>query len=125
MKKYTANYACTNPNFVIQNLVENEFELPEKPLLYVLKNILQRGFPTLMSEYLQSQLGAIQADEDFRKPFLLVGIDPPQWIDTIKGDAQNQYFPAKDFLERIIPEYFGEYAFYQHDNKRHAHQEET
>ncbi len=113
MKKYTANYAFTNPNFVIQNLVENEFEFPEKPLLYVLKNILQRGFPTLMSKYLQSELGAIQNDEDFRDPFLLVGIDPPQWIDTIKGDVQNQYFPAKDFLETIIPEYFGEYAFVQ------------
>ena len=42
MKKYTANYAFTNPNFVIQNLVENEVELPEKSLLYVLKNILAK-----------------------------------------------------------------------------------
>jgi len=113
MKKYTANYAFTNPNFVIQNLVENEVELPEKSLLYVLKNILQRGFPTLMSEYLRSKIGYIEKEPDFRDPFLLVGLEPPRWIATIKGDEQNDDFPAREFLEVLIPKYFGDYAFVQ------------
>lgn len=113
MKRYTANYAFTNPNFVVQNLVEAKTELPEKPLLYVLKNILQRGFPTLMSRHLQSLIGAVQDEKDFRSPFLLVGAEPARWTNTIKGDEQNQYFPAKEFLETLIPEYFGEYAFVQ------------
>lgn len=113
MKKYTANYAFTNPNFVIQNLVENEVELPEKPLLYVLKNILQRGFPTLMSEYLRSKIGYIEKEPDFKDPFLLVGLEPPRWIATIKGDEQNDDFPAREFLEVLIPKYFGDYAFVQ------------
>ena len=113
MKKITANYALTNPNFVIQNLVSREKELPEKPLLYILKNILQRGFPTIMSRYLQEQIGAVHNSDNFNTPFLFVSDNPPLWLNTIKGDEENQYFPAKEFFEDIIPEYFGEYRFVQ------------
>lgn len=113
MKKYTANYAFTNPNFVVQNLVENEVETRDKALLFVLKNILQRGFPTILSEYLQEKLGETHAEEDFRKPFLFISPNPPKWIKTIKGDEKNQYFPAREFLEIIIPRDFGEYSFIQ------------
>ena len=78
MKRYTANYAFTNPNFAVQNLVKNENEIEDKVLLYVLKNILQRGFPTILSEYLQGELGKIHAEEDFRKPFLFISPNPPK-----------------------------------------------
>jgi ATP-dependent DNA helicase RecQ len=90
MKKYTANYAFTNPNFVVQNLVENEAKIQDKALLFVLKNILQRGFPTILSEYLQEKLGRTHLEEDFRKPFLLISPSQPKWINTIKGDEANQ-----------------------------------
>ncbi len=113
MKKYTANYAFTNPNFVVQNLVENEAKIQDKALLFVLKNILQRGFPTILSEYLQEKLGRTHLEEDFRKPFLLISPSQPKWINTIKGDEANQYFPAREFLEVIIPRDFGEYSFIQ------------
>lgn len=113
MKKYTANYALTNPNFVIQNLVENEIESQEKGLLYVIKNILQRGFPTLMSKYLQGALGEVHKEDDFKTPFLFISPTPSVWTNTIKGDEDNQYFPAKDFLERVIPQEFGEFSFIQ------------
>ncbi len=56
MKKYTANYAFTNPNFVVQNLLENEIETQDKGLLFVLKNILQRGFPTILSAIVRAKL---------------------------------------------------------------------
>lgn len=114
MRKYTANYTVSNPNFAIQNLVKTEVDFAEKPLLFVLKNILQRGFPTMMSQFLQSKIGAIHEKPDFRAPFLYIGTQTPQWINTIKGDPQNQYFPAKIFLEKLIPEYFGDFAFVQH-----------
>ena len=45
MRKYTANYTVTNPNFTIQNLVETEVDFAEKPLLFVLKNILDKLGP--------------------------------------------------------------------------------
>lgn len=111
MKKYTANYAFTNPNFVVQNLVENEIE--DRALLFVLKNVLQRGFPTIPSVFLQEQLGQIHKEEDFKMPFLFISPEPLTWHSTIKGDEASGYFPAREFLEEIIPNTFGEYAFVQ------------
>lgn len=113
MKKYTANYTYTNPNFVIQNLVTNQASSELLAILYVTKNILQRGFPTTLSKYLQSQLGEIHNLENFEKRFLFATNQPSIWNDTIKGDKDNNYYPAKDFFERIIPNEFREYSFVQ------------
>ncbi len=113
MKKYTANYTYTNPNFVIQNLVTNQTNSDLLPILYVTKNILQRGFPTTLSKYLQSELGEIHKLDNFEERFLFATNQTPIWNDTIKGDKDNNYYPAKDFFERIIPNEFGEYSFIQ------------
>lgn len=113
MKKYTANYTYTNPNFVIQNLVDNPNKSDLLPILYVLKNILQRGFPTTLSKYLQIKLGEIHKLDNFDERFLFVTNQAPVWINTIKGDKDRSYFPAKDFFETIIPNEFGEYSFVQ------------
>lgn len=113
MKKYTANYTYTNPNFVIQNLVTNQINADLLPILYVIKNILQRGFPTTLSKYLQSKLGEIHKLENFEERFLFATKQRPVWNSTIKGDRERNYFPARDFFERIIPNEFGEYSFIQ------------
>lgn len=113
MKKYTANYTYTNPNFVIQNLVTNQTNADFLPLLYVTKNILQRGFPTTLSKYLQSQLGEVHKLDNFEERFLFATNQTPIWHDTIKGDRERNYFPAKDFFEQIIPNKFGEFSFIQ------------
>ena len=113
MKKFTANYTYTNPNFVIQNLVENTTQSENLSLLYVLKNILQRGFPTSLSKNLQRKFGKLHESEDFKTPFLFVSYETPKWSRTILGDNQNNYFPAKDFFERIIPQYFTNFTFVQ------------
>ncbi len=112
-KKFTANYAFTNPNFVIQNLVENPIKSEYLSVYFVVKNLLQRGFPTILSKYLQTQIGKIHEQDDFKEPFLLIDTETPIWNNTIKGDTANNYFPAKTFFEEIIPQYFGEYAFVQ------------
>jgi len=116
MKKYTANYTYTNPNFVIQNLVENPNKSDLLPILYVIKNILQRGFPTTLSKYLQTQIGKIHKIEEFpnfNDRFLFATNQTPIWSNTIKGDPIRNYYPAKDFFETIIPNEFGEYSFVQ------------
>ncbi|OFX56895.1 MAG: hypothetical protein A2046_00060 [Bacteroidetes bacterium GWA2_30_7] len=113
MKKYTANYTYTNPNFVIQNLVENPIKSDYLPILYVLKNILQRGFPTTLSKYLQSKIGEIHNLDNFNDRFLFATKQTPIWNNTIKGDKERNYYPAKDFFERIIPNEFGVYSFVQ------------
>lgn len=110
MEKYTANYAYTNPNFVIQNLPKGENK-NLIPTLYVLKNILQRGFPTTLSKYLQSKLGAIHKLDNFNERFLFTNPEIPIWHNTILGDTFNDYFPTKIFLEEILPRELGEYAF--------------
>lgn len=113
MKKYTANYTYTNPNFVIQNLKTNQTNVDLLPILYVTKNILQRGFPTTLSKYLQSELGEIHKLDNFEERFLFATNQTPIWNDTIKGDRERNYFPAKDFFEKIIPNEFGEFSFIQ------------
>ncbi len=113
MKKYTANYAYTNPNFAIQNLVENPIDTDLLPILFVLKNILQRGFPTTLSKYLQNILGEIHKEENFDERFLFATKQTPIWHNTIKGDKERNYYPAKDFFENIISNEFGEYSFVQ------------
>ena len=62
---------------------------------------------------MQNKLGELHRRKDFKEPFLFVNTETPKWINTIKGDAQNNYFPAKDFFEKEIPRYFGDFAFVQ------------
>ena len=67
IKKYTANYANTNHNFVIQNLDdESNSNSQYYSSICVVKNILQRGKPTLMSSFLQKQIGKIHEFDDIR-----------------------------------------------------------
>ena len=111
MKKFTANYIHTNSNFVIQNLKEGRTTDEE---LYafccILKNILQRGVPTMMSKYLQSKLGTLHEKENFKDFFIYPSQQKLQWHATIKGGTTN---PARDFYERIIPNELGDYTFVQ------------
>lgn len=73
IKKYTANYAHTNHNFVIQNLDGNECKNSKYySSICIVKNILQRGKPTLMSSFLQKGIGSIQRFSDFKKPLVLI-----------------------------------------------------
>jgi len=117
VKKYTANYARTNSNFVIQNLETTSVDSEMLPILYVLKNILQRGVPTSMSKYLQNKIGAIHTFENFGKNtdakhrLFFITNESSVWHNTIKGGEEQNYFPAQDFYEEIIPNEFGEYAF--------------
>lgn len=59
MKKYSANYSHSNHNFVIQNLQGERISNEYLPAICILKNILQRGKPTLLSNYLQEELGQL------------------------------------------------------------------
>ena len=111
MRKYTANYTYTNPNFVIQNLEYNKSKSDMLPLLYVLKNILQRGFPTVMSRYLQSKVGKIHEAPNYEGRLLLVPSSSNKWIGTIKGGEDEN--PAKEFFENILCTELGEYSFVQ------------
>lgn len=115
MEKFTGNYSNTEHNFVIQNIPENqlltEFELQ---IFSVLQNILLRGCPTILSEYLQNELDLNEyyKDNDFNNSICLISNEKQEWVSTIGGNEENQDFPAKDFYD-LIPELFPEYPFIQ------------
>ena len=112
MKKYSANYSYTNHNFVIQNLTNTRKESEYLSAILIIKNLIQRGKPTILSQYLQSVYGSIHKDtEIFKSPFVLINKTNLVWSNTIKGDEENNYFPAKTFLEKRISEDLSEYDF--------------
>ncbi len=113
MKKYTANYAYTNHNFVIQNLPQEITQTEHFPAICILKNILQRATPTHLSKYLQERLGAIHKDPDFSKPYPLISSHSPKWERIIRGDIKNNNYPAKSFFETAIPKHFPEFPYMQ------------
>jgi ATP-dependent DNA helicase RecQ len=112
MKKYSANYSYTNHNFVIQNLTNPRKESEFLSAILIVKNLIQRGKPTLMSQYLQSIYGSVHKETElFKKPFVLINQSNLKWNNTIKGDEENNYFPARTFLEERISEDLSEYVF--------------
>lgn len=113
MKKFSANYSNSNHNFVIHNLKSNRIDSKYLPAICILKNILQRGKPTLLSEYLQENVGRIHEDANFNKVFPLISNEVPIWERLIRGDDKGNSFPAKHFFENLIPKYFDDYIFIQ------------
>ena len=89
MIKRTANYANTNSNFVIQNLQGKRVETEYLGAICILKNILQRGSPTLMSSYLQGNLGELHKTVDFHLPTALISNRSVSWNRIIRGDEHN------------------------------------
>lgn len=117
-KAFSANYTHSNHNFLIQNLYDNTKNIPTRheqyiPGIYIIKNLLQRGKPTLMSKYLQSHLGALHKDPFFTDAIALIDTQTPVWTHMIRGDDANGYYPAKRFFEEILPRYFADYAYIQ------------
>lgn len=113
MKKYSANYSHSNHNFVIQNLQGERINNEYLPAICILKNILQRGKPTLLSNYLQEELGQLHRTPDFINPYPLIDVEQPNWERIIRGDEKGNYYPAKKFFEELIPKHLSEYEFIQ------------
>lgn len=113
MRKYTANYANTSSNFVLQNLpAKQEISSGLQSACCIVRNILQRGKPSRLSQFLESKLGVLQEMPDWSKTLNLIDSTPPLWIKTIKGDDHNRYYPAREFFY-ALPELFPDYPFLQ------------
>lgn len=109
MKKFTANYSNTNHNFVIQNLSGDRITNEYLPAICIIKNIIQRGCPTIASKFIQSKIGEI----DFTESFPLISTTPPKWERIIRGDRKSNYNPAQKFFDQLIPKHFSEFPFFQ------------
>jgi len=116
-KKFSANYTNTNHNFVIHNLpIYSIASEANSEQLYasiqVLKNMLQRGKPTLASRRLRASFGLDidQSGLDFA-PLPLISSRPVRWERLIRGDQKAGNFPARYFFEELYEKYLGEYGF--------------
>ncbi len=109
VKKYSANYANTNHNFVIQNL-EGVVSKDSKyySSICIVKNIIQRGKPTLMSTYLQNRIGTIHKYSDFSVATVLISDEINTWKRIIRGCEDSTYNPAYEFFENVLDEVLGE-----------------
>ena len=116
-KKFTANYTNTNHNFVIQNLPAYSISCESASTtlhssILILKNILQRGKPTIASKRLRAAFGLEPHESglDF-EPKALISDAHLHWARLIRGDQKGSNFPAKYFFEELMGRYLGEYAF--------------
>lgn len=113
MKKYTANYSYSNSNFVIQNLPHCKNKSKYCQAICIIKNIIQRGNPTLTSFFLQKHFGKIHERDDFEQPYPLITNEVPIWNFTIKGNEDSNLFPAEKFYYKNIPEDLEDCKFIQ------------
>lgn len=113
MKKFTANYSHTNNNFVIQNLLGDKAISEYLPAISIIKNILQRGCPSIPSRYLQTKLDKFHNNGINTKSSPLISSEIPKWERIIRGDRKNNYFPAQKFFDKLIPKYFPDLPFIQ------------
>lgn len=115
--KYSANYARTNHNFVFHNL--QPYSISSQPnsgsifsAVQILKNMLQRGKPTIASRRLRSAFGLDLSDSGIDTlPLALISNKPLAWSRLIRGDVKSGNFPAKRFFDELLPKYLGEYKF--------------
>jgi len=115
-KSFSANYSNTNHNFIVQNIssysVVSESERSKYlPAIYILKNMLQRGKPSLFSRFLQSKLGNINFDHFDSCENALIDHKNLNWHRIIKGDTASNFIPAKKFYDELIGKYLGEFSF--------------
>ena len=64
MLKFSASFTNINPNFVIQNI--EDCNIVCNPIFNVLRNILQRGCPTIPSRLLKEKFGNINIGQEFQ-----------------------------------------------------------
>lgn len=109
MKYYSARYINTPHNFVIQNLPQGIDETNQYyKSLCVLKNILQRGSITPLSEFLSDHFGDYRPSEEVT---YFIDDSLPDWKTRIKGFDQTGDYPARDFFNHIFAMCLPEYKF--------------
>ncbi|WP_274876308.1 hypothetical protein, partial [Escherichia coli] len=80
--------------------------------IQVLKNMLQRGKPTIASRKLRKAFGIeLEKSGLNTSAQALVSDKPVFWNRLIRGNKHSGYYPAKRFFDELIPKYFGEYIF--------------
>ena len=78
----------------------------------ILKNMLQRGKPTIASRQLRRAFGIGVAESGIDTPALaLISNKPVVWSRLIRGDEKRENYPAKRFFDKLFPQHLEEYGF--------------
>ena len=109
MIKCSANYCKSNNNFVIIGLKKNSSKVKYSQTIKIVKNIINRGVPTKISEFLKEKIDYEIKEDD--QDYLLLGEQKLFWGNTIKGVSNRIDNPALLFYEELLPKYLGDYAF--------------
>ncbi len=112
MKLYSANYAHTEHNFVVQQLSQGTCRAVLAPTLCVVANLLHRGVPTRMSRQMQKLLGPVHEAASFVSERKLISRTPGNWGNVIKGSVEAGYYPAQEFFDQL-PSLLPGYPFVQ------------
>jgi ATP-dependent DNA helicase RecQ len=116
-KKLSANYARTNHNFVFHNLPK--YSIASEPdsgdlfcTVQILKNMLQRGKPTIASRQLRAACGLAFSESGINlEPLALIANTPIEWQRLIRGEKKSGRYPAKVFFDELLAKYLGKYSF--------------
>lgn len=112
IQKYSNSYINSSENYALifnkqSGCTEQFRESPLYGVLCVVQNIIQRGKPSNLSNYLKSVVGDYEADHLIR----LISTVPSNWSKTIKGYRADSDYPAIRFFNELVPMYLGEYSY--------------
>ena len=113
IQRFSSSYVNTKDNFVLiyddGKRNDSKFKASSLYGIYcVVRNIIQRGQPTRLSEYLKENLDYFDAEELVS---FISGAET-SWAPVIKGDTEHSDYPALVFFNEFLPQYLGdEYGF--------------
>lgn len=112
IERFSSTYINNKDNFVIISEGDNEVKAETREnslfsIYCIVKNIIQRGNPTRLSNYLEETIGELPSEE-----VCLISNQNNKWGSFIKGDEENNDYPARFFYEECLSAALGkEYGF--------------
>ena len=114
IQAFRGNYTKADYNFVIQNLPQNEKGFDRYYGTFcVLENIIARGKPSSLSIYLAKKLKITDQALKPNRKLSFLSVNKPRWNRTIRGDLDNNKFPAETFFYQCLNQIGNKYPCVQ------------
>ena len=112
-KKFTCGFFSNSLNFITYNLPTSRAQ--KDSIFTHLSNILERGYPTRPTHFLENILNDIEPSFSWQN---IEGSNPtnlkvfePYWDPVIKGNDEDSSYPALTFFKERIDQHLPEYSF--------------
>ena len=112
-QEFSCGFFSHSLNFRVSGLTNSN--QGTAPIYEALKNLLERGYPTRPTHYLEDKIRELHpefswSDQDLPESMMLRSFKP-NWDDTIKGYDEKRLFPARTFFNDLIDEHLSGYSF--------------